>query len=324
MQSISALFGLAKQTAKGTIATNPTFSHGLIGGTPLTVDPSQAALDATAAKRAQYNVYRDGVKNSAGPNAFAYKGSLGLYLLGALGADTVTGTSPYVHTYSTGDLPYLTAFLKGLDSTIEAVKDCKVDELSIKWDGRKLLEINAKMMGTNFSYPATFVPTTAEEGTESFMIPVGGTFQLDPIGASLASFAIVGGEITIKNNLELIEPSASIEATDVTEGVQEMELKLSIVVDDLALFRKYVTGSGAGTAATAAVPYGSVSLGFKENQAGAATLAVTGSKIAFATSLPDAQPKGGPVQLELAGIPVMPAGGTAPLVFALSNTTTSY
>jgi hypothetical protein len=323
LQSISALFGIAKQASKGTLATNPMFAHGLTGGAPIVVDPSQAPLDVTAAKRAAYNIYRDGVKNGSSVEALAYMRTLGLYLLGALGTDTVTGSGPYVHTYATGDLPYLSAFVKGLDSTIEGIRDCKVDELTLKWDGSKPVELSVKLAGTVFSYPATFTPTTDETGSDAFLVPVGGTFQLDPIGSTLVSAVVTGGELTIKNNLSAIDPSASIEAVDQFEAVQEHTLKLTIVPDDLSLFRKTITGAGAGTSIAAGVPVGSVSLQFKEN-GGSGTLTVTGSKVAFATAFPDADPKGGPVEIELAGQAVMPAGGTAPLVYVLSNTQPTY
>lgn len=323
IQSISTLVGIAKQTAKGTIAVNPTFAHGIQGGNPITVDPVQNPLEVTTAKRAAYNVVRETVNNGAAFDLPAYLKSLGLYLLGAIGSDTVTGSGPYLHTYATGDLPYLTVFTKGLDTTNEAVKDCKVDELTIKWDGSKPLQVSVKLAGTAFSYPATFSATTDETGSESFLVPIGGTFQIDPLGSTLATAVVTGGEITIKNNLTPVDPSASIEADNQWEGVQEMSLKLTIIPDDLSLFRKTVTGAAAGTAVASVVPVGSVSLSFKENN-GTGTLAVTGSKVAFLTAFPDVDPKGGPIQIDLAGQAVIPVGGTAPLVFALSNGQASY
>lgn len=318
-----ALVGVAKQTAKGTIAANPTFSHGLSGGAPIVVEPSQSSLEVTAAKRVRTNVIRESVMNSGEVQAPGYLKSIGLYLLGALGTDTVTGTSPYVHTFATGDLPYLTVFAKGIDSTIEAIRDCKIEELSLKWSGSKPLELSVKYQGTVFSYPSTFTATTDETGSESFLVPIGGTFTVDPIGSTQVAATVTGGEITIKNSVAPIEPSASIEASDITDGIQEFSIKLTIVPDDLLAFRKTVTGAAAGTASTAVVPYGSVTTVFKENN-GTGQLSVTGSKVAFLTSFPDVSTKGDAIEIELAGIPVLPSGGTAPLVFALSNAQASY
>lgn len=323
VQKITAIAGVAKQSAKGTLATNPTFAHGLAGGAPISVEPNQSALEVTAGKRAQYNVVRENVSNGGEVQAPAYLKSLGLYLLGALGTDTVTGTGPYIHTYATGDLPYLSVFAKGIDTTIEAIRDCKIDELSLKWDGSKPLELSVKYAGTVFSYPSTFTATTDETGSESFLVPVGGAFTIDPLGSTLVAARVISGELTIKNNVSPIDPSSAIEADDVFEGVQEHSLKLTIVPDDLSAFRKVVTGAAAGTSAAAVAPTGSVSLTFKENN-GTGQLVVTGSKVAFMTAFPDADPKGGAVELELAGMAVMPAGGTAPLVYALTNAQATY
>lgn len=323
IQKISAVTGVAKQSASGTLATNPTFAHGLTGGSPISVEPTQNAVEVTVGKRAAYNIYRDTVANGAEIQSLGYMKSLGLWLLGAIGSDTVTGSNPYVHTYSTGDLPYLSVFTKGIDSTIEAIRDCKVDELSLKWDGSKPVDITVKTVGTVFSYPSTFTPTTDETGSDSFLTPLGGSFQIDVLGSTLVSARVTGGELTIKNNVSTIDPSATIEAGDVWEGIQEHTLKLTIVPDNLAEFRKTVTGGASGTSVSTTAPTGSVSLTFKENN-GTGQLSVTGSKVAFTTAFPDADPKGGAVEIELAGIAIMPSGGTAPLVYALSNGQATY
>lgn len=324
VQTFTAQTGIAKQASKGTLAANPTFAHGLTGGSPISVDISNTPLEVTAAKRAQHNVIREGVANGASIEAPAYIKSLGLYLLGALGAVVTTGASaPYTHTFATGDLPYLSVFAKGIGSNNEAVRDCKIDELTLKWEGNKPVNVSVKVLGTTFSYPAAFTPTTDETASEAFLVATGGTFQIDVIGSTLAAARITGGELTIKNNISPIDPAASIEADDVYEGVQEHSLKLTIVPDDLAEFRKTVTGGASGTSVANTTPTGSVSLTFKEN-AGTGQLAVTGSKVAFMTAFPDADPKGGPVTIELAGMALMPTGGTAPLVYALQNAQATY
>jgi hypothetical protein len=404
IQKITAVTGVAKQGAKGTLATAPKYAHGLTGGTPVSVEISQDPLEVTAGRRAQYNVVRHTAANGVAINSPSYTRTLGLWLLGALGTDTVTGSAPgpYTHTYSTGDLPYLSIFTKGLASTNEAIRDCKIDELSLKWDGSNPVNLSVKAAGTVFSYPAAFAPATSftvssiafssgtatyttssqtlaagdtvtitgttnlansgvftvlaspaptsttfavtnangvaqagaagtviqwadETASESFLVPLGGTFQLDVIGSTLVNARVVGGELTIKNNITAINPSATVEADDVYEGVQEHSIKLTIIPDDLAEFRKTVTGGAAGTAIATVAPTGSVNLVFRENNNASNTLTVTGSKIAFLTAFPDADPKGGPVEIELAGIPVVPqASGTTALNYVLINTEKLY
>lgn len=324
LQSSKGISGLAKQSARGTIATNPTFAFGLSGGALISVEPTQSALEVTNSKRTAYNMFREAVVNGADLSTYGYLKSLGLLLLGAIGTDTVTGTSPYVHTYSTGDLPYLSVFGKGVDANNEAVRDCKVDELTLKWDGSKPVEVSAKLAGTVFSYPSTFTATTDETASESYLIPTGGTFQYSATTGTPVDARIVGGELSIKNNVSAVDPSATLEAYDQVEGMQEHTLKLTIIPDDLNDFRATITGSTSGSSAASTVPTGSINLVFKEANGGSGLLTVTASKVAFTTAFPDADPKGGAVQIELAGIAVMPSGGTAPVVYALSNAQASY
>lgn len=322
--TVSATAGVAKQGSRGTIAANPTFAHGLKGGAPITVEATQAPLDVTTAKRAAANVVRESVKPSSDIQTMAYLKSLGLYLLGALGTVSTTGSGPYVHTFATGDLPYLSIFAKNIGTQIEGIRDAKIDELTLKWETAKPVELTVKAMGTVFSYPASFTPGTDETGSESFLIPVGGTFQLDPIGSTLATARVVGGELTIKNTVATIDGSASISPADTQEGIQTHELKLTIVPDDLLAFRSVITGSTTGTSASASVPLGSVSLSFTENNGGTGSLAVTGSKVAFLTAFPEADPAGAPVEIELAGQAVVATGATSPLIYVLTNGQASY
>jgi hypothetical protein len=134
---------------------------------------------------------------------------------------------------------------------------------------------------------------------------------------------VVKGELTVSNSCALVDLSAAIEADDIYEGEQVHGVKLTIIPDSLVDFRTVVTGSPTGTAAAAIPTTGSFSLVFKENN-GTGTLTVAAAKCAFLCAFPDADPKGGPVEVELVGLPVMPAGGTAPVVYALSNAQASY
>ena len=321
--TMTTLVGVAKQTARGTLAAQPAFAHGLTGGTPVKVDVTQSPIEVSTAKRSAYNLVRESVRVSSEPQSPAYIKSVGLWLLGAMGSVTNTGTTNYTHTFATGDLPYLSVFRGGVGQELQAARDCKVDELTLKWDGSKPVDLSVKLAGTGFSYPATFTPTTDETGSEAYLTPVGGAFQIDQVGSTLATATITGGEISIKNNLEDVSAADVLAAVDQWEGRQEITGKLTIVVDDLVPFRKALTGAAAGTTIATTVPIGSLSLAFKEN-AGTGGLTVTASKVGFLTDLPDVSPKGGAVKLELAWQAVIASGGTAPVTFVLANQQATY
>jgi hypothetical protein len=323
--AITAVAGVAKQSSKGNLPANPTFAHGLMGGAPITVDASQSALEVTTGKRAAANIIRESVTTSVEVQSPAYLKTLGLYLLGAMGSVTTTGSAPgpYTHTFATGDLPYLGFFAKGIGADIEAIRDCKIDELTLSWEGARPLELSVSANGTVFSYPSTFTPSVDETASESFLVPVGGTFEYDPLGSSVASARVIGGELMIKNNVATIDASASVVSDDVQEGSQEHTLKLTIVPENLADFRKTVTGSGSGAGISETVPLGSVNLVFREN-GGTGTLTVTGSKVAFLTAFPEADPSGAAIEIELSGMALVAPGGTSPLTYVLANGQASY
>ena len=51
LNAIKAIAGIAKQPARGTLAANPTFAHGLTGGAPVQVEPKQEEVADTSASR---------------------------------------------------------------------------------------------------------------------------------------------------------------------------------------------------------------------------------------------------------------------------------
>jgi len=81
------VFGVANQEALGTPEAQPQFAHGLAGG-GVKVAVNQEVDPLTSAYISPAGALRDKVDAGAEITARAWKGSAGLYLLGALGHDT--------------------------------------------------------------------------------------------------------------------------------------------------------------------------------------------------------------------------------------------
>lgn len=322
LQAAFAKVGVAKQTAKGSVAAAPTFAHGVTDGAVLNVDVQQSLDDLTGGSRAGVAVNRTGVMSGIEFSTRSYAASVGLWLFGALGAKAVTGTSPYTHVFtpSTSDLPYLTGF-GTLDANIYSVQDYKVDEMKVSFDGPGPIGISVSGMGTLLGFPATFVPTT-DDTTATPMRAVGGTFSVDVDGASgtAATARITAGEVTISNNLDPIMLASAITPDDNFGGRLEVGCSFDIIPDDLALWRTIVTGTSAGTTASTNTVYGTFSLQFTD---GTNTLTLASTKVAFVCDFPSADPAGGAVTLSLEGIAVQPNGGQI-ITATLVNTTASY
>lgn len=323
IQSALAQVGVAKQASKGSAAANPTFAHGLTNGAVITAEVSQDAEERTSSVRAATGVNRMSVVPGIDFTARAHPKSVGMYAFAALGTDTPTGAGPYTHAITLADsLPYLTMFGK-LGANIYKVQDVKIDSLGFSWSGTDPLEMAVSGTGTSITYTgATFVPTTDETiGTDAvYYAASAGTFQLDTVSATPVTASIVGGEITIGNNLEPIMLSGAITPNDIFEGRQDLECTFDLVIDDLNYWRSVLTGSTGGTTATAAPAYGSFSIAFTS---GTNSLTLAATKVAFTTDFPDADPAGGPVQVTLAGVIVRPSSGS-PLTITAVNSQATY
>lgn len=319
VQAALATVGIAKQTAKGTIATNPTFGHGVTGGQMVSMQIDQALEERTSSARFAPNANRTGATPGFSFGTRLFSASAGLYLFGASGTKTVTGTSPYTHTITLGDdLPYLTIFGK-LESTIWAVQDAKISDVELSWSENDPLEMQVSGMGTAIAWAPTFAATT-DESRLAYMLPVGGTFQLSTTSATPAAARITAGSIKISNKLDAIFKSGTITPDDLWTGQQEVSVSLTVIPDDTLLWRSIVTGTTSGTSVNTTPPFGSFSVSFAN---GSDTLTVAATRVAFMTDFPEAKPSGGAIELQLEGLVTLPSSGS-PLTVTLVNTTASY
>lgn len=322
LQSALAQVGVAKQSAKGSAASNPTFGHGVTNGTVLTVEVAQALADQTSGTRVSPGVDRTGVMPGMDFSCRAHAKSAGLYLYGVLGSLATTGAGPYTHAITSGaDLPYLTAFGK-LGSNVYAVNDMKIDSLAVNFNGTEPVELAISGMGTTADYDATFTAGT-DDTLAAYFAAHTGTFSVDVdgSGSSSATAKIAAGSITINNSLESIMISGSISPDDVFVGRQEVEVSFDIIPDDLALWRTIVTGTSTGTSASATPVYGSFSIAFTN---GTDSLTLAATRVAFTADFPDVDPAGGPVTISLAGLAVQPAAGGTPITATVVNGQASY
>ena len=236
------------------------------------------------------------------------------------GGAAAGGGSPYTHVITLGEtIPYLTAFeLKG-DNTKPVVRDCKVDELGLAWDGNKPVELTAKLVGTVLSFGTTFEALVDELDTVTYFRPAGGSFKLDVDSDTPVTAALVAGSISIKRAAEPQFYSGDIEAGDVAEGFCTVECSFTVVPADLAEWRTVITGTANGAAVAGDPVYGSFEMAFVK---GADTLTLAADKVAFMCDLPDADPAGGAAKVELAAIAYRE--GTTPLTAVLVNTHADY
>ena len=235
----------------------------------------------------------------------------------------MTGSGPYTHTIAQGlTVPYLSMFAKKGDGTFIAVRDSKITKLELSWADNQPLVVSVETDGTVLSFPATFTPSGADEsGTLAYYTPVGGTFKYDITTSTPAVASVVGGKVTILQDVTTPIFSGAIEAGDAIEGNLNVDISLDVIPTDATLWRKIVTGSVSGTSVMTTPQYGSFDVKFAK---GADSLDIAASNVGFLADLPGADAKGGPGQMSIAGGCYPAAAGGTPLTAVLINTVPSY
>lgn len=319
IQSAIAQVGVSKQSGKGSVAASATFAHGVTGGSVMTVEIAQELEERTSGVRISPAVNRTGVMPGVDFTGRAHPKSVGLWLYGALGSVSVSGSSTYTHVITVGsDLPYLTTFGK-LGSNIYSVRDLKVDSLGFSFDQANPVEMSVSGMGTVVGYPGAF-SINNDDSLSPYYTAAAGTFKLDVDSSTPVTASITAGEINIANALETIMLSGSISPDDVFPGRHETEVSFDIVVGDLDDWRTLVTGMSSGSSAQAAPVYGSFEVVFTS---GTNSLKLEAANCAFTTEFPEANPGGGPVTLSLAGLVTQTNAG-AGLTATVINDVASY
>lgn len=312
--------GVSKQTAKGSADANPTYGHGIRSGQVSQVELDQSADELTSTERFNSAALRSGVSNGADFVTRCYPASLGLYYYAALGAVQTTGAGDYTHDITpAATLPYLSQFGR-IDSEYFRIQDSKVDQLTVTWDGTQPPELGVRTLGGTLLVGTSWTATT-DESTDEFLPTAGGTFSFDGETGTAVTANVVGGSITINNNLSPIVLSTSIDPSDVWEAVQTCEITLRIIPDNLNDWQAVVTGTDAGTAVQATPTYGSFDITFTESATVSLQLAAT--RCAFTADIPDGNPAGDAVELTLVGEVLKPAGTDA-LTVTVKNQEASY
>lgn len=319
IQTAVATVGVAKQTAKGAAAANPTFLFGISDGPTIKTDTKQERSKLTSGTRAAPGVDRTSFEPGMDYKQRAHVASLPLLLYAALGGKATTGAGPYTHVLTPAAvLPYLT-FFGTLDGLNTSVADCRIDELTLSFDGPGPVEVAVAANGTTIGFPATITPTT-DETRAPYFAAAGGTFKLDVASGTPVAAAVKSGELKLKNSVDPIQLASSISPNDVMPGALEIDVSMTVVPEDFGLWRTITTGSAGGTTIRESVLYGSMEWDFTN---GTNTFVLACPRVAFVTEVPDSDAGGGAAEADLSGIVVLPLSG-AQITATCVNTTASY
>lgn len=305
--------GLAKQSAKGTAATQPVIIFGVESGAAGDVPLTEPNVSVTAASRMAAAAVREQIVPGAGFTTLGFSRSIAQILFGVLGTDADTGSAdPWTHTITgpTSDVAWWTFFGR-TNTEYLSVADCKIDSFKIDFDAA-LIKVTVVIKGCTLTLGiSTWTPTfTDDEVTPGALYSTGqaaSTFTLDGV-----NMRVTKGSIEIVNGLAPIIPAYKITPDDFGVGEQSGKVQFTIVPDDLQWFKKSITGSGTGTTVANVPYYAPWSVKFVENVTSAThDLTIAGARSNLMVKFPPGDPKGGAMEVVVDGSILDPRSGAA-------------
>lgn len=300
-----------KQTAFNTPAVTKRFGLALRGGSILDPGVSQQYEELTLATRFPPSSIRTGSNPVIDCRTRAWPRSSAALLELALGSRATTGAGdPFTHTITPATNPsYLTAFTR-LDTEYHTLSDARIDTLSFSWSGREPVEVGLRILGCVLTmFNGTTHTPTIDDGDQQSFFPAGGTFQIDTDSSTPVTADITGGTVTIANHLSPVEVSRQITPINVWPGLDEVTVVLRLIPNDMTLWRAAVTGSDSGTTVSNAPVYGSFLNKFQIQPTPERSMEFSATRLAWYGPYPEADPAGGPAEVELTSTVVKPAAG---------------
>lgn len=325
------LIGVAKQADKDTPAAAPTFVHGLTGGQTFKLDRAVESADVSCGIRAGTDSYVASVTPGVDFESYGYSDVTPLYFLAAMGnivstAQTGSSKASAKHVITLGDLlPYLT-FWGRIGGEYTRTDGCKVDQIEMEFEGNAPLSFGITAIGLDAllglnSFPGTFDPSCFD----GYYVPTGGTFKIETAGNTPLEAPVVSGNLTLANNCTADPLAGMVVPGDVEEGKLTTSGGVTVKPQDMALYRKMVTGSASGTKPTGGMVYGSFEWNFTHSKNSKHTMKVEASRVPFTCEFPSVDPEGGAAELDFSfdNVGVDSRDGS-PVTVTFENDTASY
>jgi hypothetical protein len=238
--------GLALQTAQGAAATVSQFRTHVTGGGVNPVKETNP-IEETTSDRILADDYVAGIRAEGAPQIIARPKIAGLLLYGAMGAKAVTGVAdPYSHTMTLAqNLPYFTLWTRladAADGYFTKIVDAKVTQLVISSAANGLITLTPTFIGIDPRHLEVVEATASIEAAGTAFLHADGQGALEIEGAPVAT--IESSELTIDNG-GTAHTGDSVSPYAVLEGRQTITWKVTQLVEDFDLWRRYLYGTDA-------------------------------------------------------------------------------
>lgn len=326
------LVGAALQTARDTPATQPTFLHGLTGGTPFAASRSIANTPVACGTRAPSDARVDSIEVNPSVESLCYPDVLGLYLYAALGnvtseADSVAGEGYYKHVFTMGPtLPYLTLWSQvGVDNFTEA-DGCKCSELQLSATGNEHVAMTASFMGIDAKVGIDVIPGDLDPSCyEGKYTTTDCTFKLDAASETPVDALVSDASFTFTNGVTALTSIGRVTPRDVADGNLSAGVSVTTIPDDITQYKKMVTGSDSSTQISGKVVMGSVYAKFVHSDDSKMTLEIQLKHVPFTADYPSVDPEGAEGTIQFTSdAAIIKSATESPVTVTLVNKVESY
>lgn len=324
------LVGVAIQADRDTTATEPTFLHGLTGGTPFGMSRSIANTAVACGNRAPSDARVDSIEFAPSIESLCYPDVFGLYLYAGLGkvvtsADSKSGY--YKHVFTMGsDLPYLTVWGQVGNDGITRTDGCKLGTLEISATGNEHLAMTASLSGIDGEVGLAEIPGDAKSVCyDGKLTTTDCEFKLDASSETPAEALVSEATFTIENNTSGQTSLGRAMPRDIANGNLNFGVSVTTIPDNIKEYQKMVTGSADSTKVSSKVVMGSVYAKFMHTDDPNIYVEIAVNHIPFTADFPEVDPEGSEATIQFStDSAIITAAGESPVTITLVNKTASY
>lgn len=226
--------GLAKQSAKGSVASVPTVKLKLSSAPSLMPVKSRSRYVTTDTGRDNGGSFTSRLGVSGEFSCYAEPNAMGLLSYLALGTNADTGAGPYTHTATpANDLPYFTLFRSVGGVIFEVWEDCKLGRLSLEGGAGGAYQVTIGCEGLTSRLQAADTALAALDPAGLLFMEGAGTFKIDTVARAIHRLSL-----EINNNISSYQADNYF-SQDVDPGKREISLSVSTRFGGLSAWPDY-------------------------------------------------------------------------------------
>lgn len=325
------LAAIAVQNDRDTPATQPTYLHGLTGGTPFGASRSIANTPVACGTRAPSDARVDSIEVTPSIQALCYPDVFGLYLFAAMGAcessEVADKEGYYRHVFTMGQkVPYCTIWSQIGTNNFTHSDGCKLGTLTISATGNEHLSMQADFQGIDAEVGIASIPgSLAASCFSGKYTTTDCEFKLDAAGNTPAEALVSEASFTFENNLSSLTSLGRVTPRDIAEGNLSAGCSVTTIPDDIAEYKKLMTGSASATKLTGKVVMGSVYAKFFHTDDPNMTLEFQVNHCPFTAEFPEVDPEGSEATIQFStDAAIITSAAESPVTVTLVNKTASY